>query len=79
MDKTTPRGAPTYSVPTDSEIEAAAEKLRENWKNPSAPKAHPRPAATSRTQQSLASGRTHAVTVEVKRTPRRPRDSRNAG
>ncbi len=61
-------GAPADPVPTDAEIEAAAERLGPGWLQ-GAPR--PRAAGASLVVQSLARGRSHAVTVEVKRPARR--------
>lgn len=60
--------APTDPVPTDAEIEAAAERLGPGWLQ-GAPR--PRAAGASLVVQSLARGRSHAVTVELKRPARR--------
>jgi len=60
--------APADPVPTDAEIEAAAERLGPGWLQ-GAPR--PRAAGASLVVQSLARGRSHAVTVEVKRPARR--------
>ncbi|MGO8865761.1 MAG: hypothetical protein ACLQME_04585, partial [Alphaproteobacteria bacterium] len=60
--------APADPVPTDAEIEAAAERLGPGWLQ-GAPR--PRAAGASLVVQSLARGRSHAVTVELKRPARR--------
>ena len=56
------------TVPTDAEIEAAAERLGPRWLETAA---RLKAGSVSRIVQSLAHGRSHAVTVEVKRAPRR--------
>jgi hypothetical protein len=52
---------------TDGEIELAVERLSPNWT-----RAGPRPrtGGTSYILQSLAHGRSHAVVLEIKRSPR---------
>jgi hypothetical protein len=54
--------------PTDGEIELAVE-----WLSPNSTRATPRPrtGGTSYILQSLAHGRSHAVVLEIKRSPRR--------
>jgi hypothetical protein len=74
-DSKTPSGTdakslPTESLPTDAEIEATAERLGTNWlKGPTRTTA----GASSFHQivQNLPLGRAHAVSVEVKRPPKR--------
>lgn len=63
---------PAASAPTDEEIEAAAGRLNPNWlrRDPQ------HGAGAGQIVQSLARGRAHAVTVEIKRPPRRPRSPR---
>jgi hypothetical protein len=55
-----------------AEIELAVERLSPNWT-----RVVPRPhtGGTSYILQSLAHGRSHAVVLEIKRSPRRPGDS----
>jgi hypothetical protein len=55
-------------VPTDAEIELAVERLRPNWTR-GVPRS--RTGGTSHILQSLAHGRSHAVVLEIKRSPRR--------
>ena len=57
---------------TDGEIELAVERLSPNWT-----RVVPRPhtGGTSYILQSLAHGRSLAVVLEIKRSPRRPGDS----
>jgi hypothetical protein len=61
-----------YRAPADGEIELAVERLSSNWT-----RAVPRPrnGGTSYIVQSLAHGRSHAVVLEIKRSPRRLGDS----
>jgi hypothetical protein len=54
-------------APTDAEIASEAERLGANW---AAAAARPRAAGAGHILQNLAHGRSHVVTVEVKRTPR---------
>jgi hypothetical protein len=61
------------SLPTDAEIEVAAERLGLNWLQGSS---RPYGAGASQIVQSLAHGRAHAVSVEIKRPPRRRADPR---
>src|SRR5438128_2001472 len=56
------------SVPTDAEIELAVGRLRPNWTR-GVPRA--RTGGASHILQSLAHGRSHAVVLEIKRSPRR--------
>ena len=55
-------------VPTDAEIELAVGRLRPNWTR-GVPRA--RTGGASHILQSLAHGRSHAVVLEIKRSPRR--------
>ena len=55
-------------VPTNGEIELAVERLSPNWAR-AAPR--PRTGGISYILQSLAHGRSHAVVLEIKRSPRR--------
>ena len=55
-------------VPTNGEIELALERLSPNWAR-AAPR--PRTGGISYILQSLAHGRSHAVVLETKRSPRR--------
>ncbi|HYB10034.1 MAG TPA: hypothetical protein VEJ16_10215 [Alphaproteobacteria bacterium] len=55
-------------MPTDEEIAAAAERLSQTWRNPS-PRAHS--AGAGQIHQSLTRGRSHTVTYEIKRSPRK--------
>ena len=58
------------SIPTDAEIEAAAERLDPSWlKGPTRPAAGQ--SNSHRVVQSLPLGRAHSVAVEVKRPPKR--------
>jgi hypothetical protein len=59
-------------APTDGEIELAVERLSPNWTR-AVPR--PRTGGTSYILQSLAHGRSHAVVLEIKRSPRRLGDS----
>ena len=59
-------------VPTNGEIELAVERLSPNWAR-AAPR--PRTGGISCILQSLAHGRSHAVVLEIKRSPRRLGDS----
>ena len=59
-------------APTDVEIELAVERLSPNWAR-AAPR--PRTGGKSYILQSLAHGRSHAVVLEIKRSPRRLGDS----
>jgi len=52
----------------DTDLDAETRRL-EQWARPAA---RPRNAGQSHVQQTLARGRVHAVTVEVKRAPRKP-------
>jgi len=61
------------SLPTDAEIEVAAERLGLNWLGGSS---RAFGAGASKIVQSLAHGRAHAVSVEIKRPPRRRADPR---
>jgi hypothetical protein len=56
-------------VPTDAEIELAVERLRSNWTRV-VPR--PRTGGASHIFQNLAYGCSHAVVLEIKRSPRRP-------
>jgi hypothetical protein len=56
----------------DGEIELAVERLGPNWTR-AAPRT--RTGGTSYILQSLAHGRSHAVVLEIKRSPRRLGDS----
>ena len=58
----------TYREPADGEIESAVERLSSNWTR-AVPR--PRTGGTSYILQSLAHGRSHAVVLEIKRSPRR--------
>jgi len=58
----------TNPIPTNAEIEAAAERLSPTWVH-SAPRS-PTPGARQ-IHLSLARGRSHTVAVEIKRSPRR--------
>ena len=60
-------------VPTDAEIDAAAERLSLTWVRP-APRSYT--IGTSQIRQSLAHGRSHPVALEIKRSPRRLGGSR---
>jgi hypothetical protein len=53
-------------VPTNGEIELALERLSPNWAR-AAPR--PRTGGISYILQSLAHGRSHAVVLEIKRSP----------
>jgi hypothetical protein len=55
-------------VPTDVEIESAVERLSPNWTR-AVPR--PRTGSASHILQRLAHGRSHAVVLEIKRSPRR--------
>ena len=55
-------------APTDVEIELAVERLNPNWAR-AAPRA--RTGGKSYIFQSLAHGRSRAVVLEIKRSPRR--------
>jgi hypothetical protein len=55
---------------SDEEIDAAAARLSEAWSRK--PDPH-RAIETGRIQQTLEKGRSHTVTVEVKRSRRMPR------
>ncbi len=59
-------------APTEGEIELAVERLSQNWTR-AAPR--PRTGGTSYILQSLAHGRSHAVVLEIKHSPRRFGDS----
>ena len=59
-------------APTDGEIELAVERLSPNWAR-AAPRS--RTGGISYILQSLAHGRSHAVVLEIKRSPRRLGDS----
>jgi hypothetical protein len=59
-------------APTDGEIELAVERLSPNWAR-GAPRS--RTGGISYILQSLAHGRSHAVILEIKRSPRRLGDS----
>jgi hypothetical protein len=61
-----------YRAPADGEIELAVERLSSNWSR-AVPR--PRTGGTSYILQSLAHGRSHAVVLEIKRSPRRLGDS----
>ena len=67
MDAKQGRGEPANQVPSDSEIEAATQRLSQQWARPAAPA---RVAAKGQILQSLARGRSRTVTVEVKRLRR---------
>jgi len=73
MGKKEDPGAPANPVPSDAEIEAAATRLSRKWVDPAA---QSRSAGASQILQSLTRGRSHIVTVEVKRSSRRPGGSR---
>ncbi len=62
-------GAPASGLPTDEEIEAAADRLGADWLRGAA---RPHAAGASRIVQNLAHGRAHPVTVEIRRLPQRP-------
>jgi hypothetical protein len=72
MTKNRENFVPADRVPTDGEIELAVERLSPNWTS-AAPR--PRTGGTSYVLQSLAHGRSHAVVLEIKRSPRRLGDS----
>ena len=55
-------------VPTDAEIELAVGRLRPNWTRGVR---RSRTGGASHILQSLAHGRSHAVVLEIKRSPRR--------
>ena len=58
------------SLPTDAEIEATAERLGANWlKGPS--RATAGASSFHQVVQNLPLGRAHAVSVEIKRPPKR--------
>jgi hypothetical protein len=57
-----------HRPPADGEIELAVERLSSNWTR-AVPR--PRSGGTSYILQSLAHGRSHAVVLEIKRSPRR--------
>jgi len=59
---------PADRAPTDGEIELAVERLSSNWTR-AAPR--PRTGGTSYILQSLAHRRSHAVVLEIKRSPGR--------
>jgi hypothetical protein len=59
-------------VPTNGEIELAVERLSPNWAR-AAPR--PRTGGISYILQNLAHGRSHAVVLEIKHSPRRLGDS----
>jgi hypothetical protein len=59
-------------APRDGEIELAVERLSTNWASAAM---RPRTGGTSYILQSLAHGRSHAVVLEIKRSPRRLGDS----
>ncbi|MFI5022051.1 MAG: hypothetical protein ACHQRJ_10430 [Alphaproteobacteria bacterium] len=61
------------SLPTEAEIEVAAERLGLNWLRGSS---RAFGGGASQIVQSLAHGRAHAVSVEIKRPPRRRADPR---
>jgi len=60
-------------VPTSGEVELALERLSPNWAR-AAPR--PRTGGISYILQSLAHGRSHAVVLEIKRSPRQSRSGR---
>ena len=66
-------GRPPNPVPTDGDIDLAVERLNANWTQTSQ---RPRNSSGGHVVQTLARGRAHVVTVEVKRPPGRPRGSR---
>ena len=61
--------APAGGLPTDAEIEAAADRLGADWLRGSS---RPHAAGPGRIVQNLARGRAHSVTVEVRRLPQGP-------
>ena len=66
-----PPATPTRTLtltPADGEIESAVERLSSNWTRAVS---RPRTGGTSYILQSLAHGRSHAVILESKRSPRR--------
>jgi hypothetical protein len=67
MTQTGENFVPADRRPTDDEIELAVERLGPNWTR-AAPR--PRTGGTSYILQSLAHGRSHAVVLEIKRSPR---------
>lgn len=71
MDRKNKKKMPEKSgdqVPTDAEIEAAAQRLGSNWARSGARS----PAGRAgQIRQSLAHGRSRTVAVEIKRPPRR--------
>jgi hypothetical protein len=54
-------------VPTDGEIELAVDRMSPNWTR-AVPR--PRTGGTNYILQRLAHGRTHAVVLQIKRSPR---------
>jgi len=69
MIKSKDDDVPADPVPTDVEIDSAVERLSPDWA-----RAVPRPhnAGASYVVQRLAHGRSHAVILEIKRSPRKP-------
>jgi hypothetical protein len=72
MTKNKENFVPADRAPTDGEIDLAVERLSPNWTRAAA---RPRTGGTSYILQSLAHGRSHAVVLEIKRSPRRLGDS----
>jgi hypothetical protein len=70
-----PIEAPVEAVPTDAEIEAAAERLDPNWLKGSS-KPHATAPGGHLIVQNLPHGRAHAVSVEIKRAPKRRSEPR---
>jgi hypothetical protein len=67
--------APIEAVPTDAEIEAAAERLDPNWLKGSS-RQHATAPGGHLIVQNLPHGRAHAVSVEIKRAPKRRSEPR---
>jgi len=59
--------ARTYPLPTDVEIESAVQRLGPNW---ICVVPRPRTRGASHILQKLGHGRSHAVVLEIKRSPR---------
>ncbi len=73
MTKSKDDYVPAEPVPTDVEIDSAVERLSPEWARAVA---RPHNAGASHVIQRLAHGRSHAVTLEIKRSPRKPGRSR---
>ena len=71
MDNKDDISLPAKPASTDHDIDAAAVRLSEQWTRPGA-----RGRGAGLIVQRLAHGRTHPVTLEIKRSPRRPNGSR---